>query len=249
VAAANIAELSQQWQGLKDALELIQQTQPQLAQHIMMQSHLPQAGPKLARDILFFLLALKNDDAAEWIGKKTTDALEQQSRGDMMRKLTSEFSTLRQLFMDSPNPQWQAAYTCVCTLRVGDVTRQDVGFGSGFAKAIGDAIEGATKEAVTDALKRALRTFGNPFGLALYDKSRENVGYDLPPFDAEGCLQRLLAAIPKRTTRAALEELWADEKDTRIDLKAADADRYAAFVAAFKAAGEKFQPTPEEKAA
>lgn len=71
--------------------------------------------------------------------------------------------------------QWQAAYTCVCTLKVGDVTRQDVGFGSGFAKQIGDAIEGATKEAATDALKRAARTFGNIFGLALYDKSRANV--------------------------------------------------------------------------
>jgi len=73
------------------------------------------------------------------------------------------------------NDQWQAAYTCICTLRVGDVTRQDVGFGSGFAKAIGDAIEGATKEAATDALKRAARTFGNIFGLALYDKTRANV--------------------------------------------------------------------------
>lgn len=71
--------------------------------------------------------------------------------------------------------QWQAAYTCVCTLTVGEVTRQDVGFGSGFAKAVGDAIEGATKEAATDALKRAARTFGNVFGLALYDKSRANV--------------------------------------------------------------------------
>lgn len=73
------------------------------------------------------------------------------------------------------NAQWQAAYTCICTVTAGGVTRQDVGFGSGFAKQIGDAIEGATKEAATDALKRALRTFGNPFGLALYDKSRENV--------------------------------------------------------------------------
>lgn len=72
--------------------------------------------------------------------------------------------------------QWQAAYTCVCTLRVGEVTRQDVGFGSGFAKGLGDAIEGATKEAATDALKRAARTFGNAFGLALYDRSRANVG-------------------------------------------------------------------------
>lgn len=71
--------------------------------------------------------------------------------------------------------QWQAAYTCVCTLKVGDVTRQDVGFGSGFSKQIGDAIEGATKEAATDALKRAARTFGNIFGLALYDKTRANV--------------------------------------------------------------------------
>lgn len=77
------------------------------------------------------------------------------------------------------NPQWQAAYTCVCTLTIatesGNVVRQDVGFGSGYAKQVGDAIEGATKEAATDALKRAARTLGNPFGLALYDKSRSNV--------------------------------------------------------------------------
>lgn len=80
--------------------------------------------------------------------------------------------------------QWQAAYTCVCTLTVGfgmeAVCREDVGFGSGFSANIGDAIEGATKEAATDSLKRCLRTFGNPFGLALYDKSRENVGAPEP---------------------------------------------------------------------
>lgn len=79
------------------------------------------------------------------------------------------------------NVQWQAAYTCVCTLTVAGVTRQDVGFGSGFAKGVGDAIEGATKEAATDALKRCARTFGNIFGLALYDKSRANVS--APPVE------------------------------------------------------------------
>lgn len=73
------------------------------------------------------------------------------------------------------NDQWQAAYTCICTVEAGGVKRQDVGFGSGFAKMIGDAIEGATKEATTDALKRCLRTFGHPFGLALYDKDRAHV--------------------------------------------------------------------------
>jgi len=77
--------------------------------------------------------------------------------------------------------QWQAAYTCICKVDVGGVIRQDVGFGSGFAKNIGDAIEGATKEAATDSLKRALRTFGNAFGLALYDKARTSVA--APPPD------------------------------------------------------------------
>lgn len=61
--------------------------------------------------------------------------------------------------------------------------RQDIGYGSGASKHVGDAHEGATKEAVTDALKRALRTFGNQFGLALYDKTQSNVGIDIEPID------------------------------------------------------------------
>jgi DNA recombination protein Rad52 len=108
--------------------------------------------------------------------------------------------------------QWQAAYTCIVTLTVGDVTREDVGFGSGFSKQIGDAIEGATKEAVTDALKRALRTFGNPFGLALYDKSRANVGVDPEPFNAAEMRDRLKAAIGKAANATALEALWTHPK-------------------------------------
>ena len=35
-----------------------------------------------------------------------------------------------------------------------DVNRQDVGFGTGVAKSLADAHEGAAKEAVTDAIKR-----------------------------------------------------------------------------------------------
>lgn len=107
--------------------------------------------------------------------------------------------------------QWQAAYTCIVTLTVGDVTREDVGFGSGFAKQVGDAIEGATKEAVTDALKRALRTFGNPFGLALYDKSRANVGVDAPPFNAAAERDRLKAAVNKQNDADTLKKLWAQD--------------------------------------
>lgn len=97
------------------------------------------------------------------------------------------------------NEQWQAAYVCICTVIVDGVTRQDIGYGSGFAKMAGDAIEGATKEAATDALKRALRTFGNQFGLALYDKDRGNV--EAPRINAEQ-YQRL---------RDLVEQKGADE--------------------------------------
>lgn len=67
-----------------------------------------------------------------------------------------------------------AGYIAVVTLTVlndgKEVKREDVGFGQGIDADIGKSHEGATKEAVTDALKRALRTFGDSFGLALYAK-------------------------------------------------------------------------------
>jgi len=53
-------------------------------------------------------------------------------------------------------------------------SKEDVGFGTGIAKMLADAHEGGAKEAVTDALKRAMRSFGNQFGNSLYDKSRNH---------------------------------------------------------------------------
>ena len=62
------------------------------------------------------------------------------------------------------------------SVRAGDITIVREGSGSGEAKAPtpGQAHELALKAAETDATKRALATFGNPFGLALYD--REQLG-------------------------------------------------------------------------
>ena len=62
-------------------------------------------------------------------------------------------------------------------VRAGDtvVTREGSGFGHGVGHSPGEAHEKALKEAETDAMKRALATFGNPFGLALYDKEKRGV--------------------------------------------------------------------------
>ena len=63
------------------------------------------------------------------------------------------------------------------SVRAGEiiVCREGCGSGHGSALMPGEAHESAVKEAETDAMKRALATFGNPFGLALYDKEQRGV--------------------------------------------------------------------------
>jgi hypothetical protein len=57
----------------------------------------------------------------------------------------------------------------------GLLIREGTGAGHGIDTDLGLAHESAIKEAETDAMKRALMTFGNPFGLALYDKSQRQL--------------------------------------------------------------------------
>ena len=70
---------------------------------------------------------------------------------------------------------WGVTYTARVRIRVGDVIREGSGAGHGIDADLGQAHESALKEAETDAMKRALMTFGNPFGLALYDKQQREV--------------------------------------------------------------------------
>jgi hypothetical protein len=62
-------------------------------------------------------------------------------------------------------------------VRAGEtlVCREGSGVGHGSGATLGEAHESALKEAETDAMKRALVTFGNLFGLALYDREQNGV--------------------------------------------------------------------------
>jgi recombination DNA repair RAD52 pathway protein len=66
-------------------------------------------------------------------------------------------------------------YTCKVIVTVDDISREGYGFGQGTDRDLGKAHESATKEAESDALKRALRSFGDIFGLALYDKTGSKI--------------------------------------------------------------------------
>jgi len=81
----------------------------------------------------------------------------------------------------SADPGWGVTYIAKVRLTVGDVTREGIGAGHGIDRDLGQAHESAVKEAETDAFKRAARTFGHPFGLALYDKTQANVADAVDP--------------------------------------------------------------------
>jgi DNA recombination protein Rad52 len=78
------------------------------------------------------------------------------------------------------------------------VVRERCGGHRGEGSTVGEAIENTIKAAETDATKRAFVTFGNVFGLALYDKEQRNVGTPEPRPAVTAASQgspRALAAI------------------------------------------------------
>jgi DNA recombination protein Rad52 len=85
----------------------------------------------------------------------------------------------RCVWTEARSSHFLAAYTARVriSVRAGDIVIVREGCGTGEAKAAtpGHAHEIALKTAETDATKRALATFGNPFGLALYDSEQTGV--------------------------------------------------------------------------
>lgn len=93
------------------------------------------------------------------------------------------------------------------------ITRDGCGYGSGIDRDLGQAHESAIKEAETDAMKRALMTFGNPFGLALYDKEQRNVAEAPPPapLPREKAYVDLSKAVLKTLNTPAEIDAWLKE--------------------------------------
>ena len=113
------------------------------------------------------------------------------------------------------------SYTAKVRVTVGEIVREGVGAGHGIDVDLGLAHESAIKEAETDAMKRALMTFGNPFGLALYDKSQENVSHGPTMSErAELAEKKIVAA----KTDVELTQIWRGLDD---DLKPIFRERIA----------------------
>lgn len=108
-------------------------------------------------------------------------------------------------------PMWYVGYTCRVRIEALGVVRDGCGAGSGIDADKFRAHESAVKEAETDAMKRALRTFGYRFGLALYDKAQANVTRRGKPKGAS--LSNGKATTVRDKAMAAWEALGADPRD------------------------------------
>lgn len=115
------------------------------------------------------------------------------------------------------------------------VTREGCGYGSGIDRDVGQAHESALKEAESDAEKRALKTFGNPFGQALYDKAHANV-VDAP---STAC-QTAETFLRGYKDPAEFRTFWDTNKDGwKANLPAKE---YAHLVAVMKECAATFTP-------
>jgi DNA repair and recombination protein RAD52 len=135
----------------------------------------------------------------------------------------------------SKTPGHSVTYICKVRVTVGGIVREGCGAGHGIDRDLGQAHESALKEAESDAAKRALMTFGNPFGLALYDKEQTNV---VDEDASAGRVQYIadakakISAFPDGDLR--IRAWWEGEKQARrdFDLSAAEVDQLKALVIA-----------------
>lgn len=120
----------------------------------------------------------------------------------------------RKVGQQNPRDGWGVTYIATVRVTVGDVVRDGTGAGHGIDVDLGIAHESAIKEAETDAMKRAFMTFGNPFGLALYDKTQADVEKNGKPEEPKAPPADKPKTAPKTNGKAKPE--WVQKVEARI---------------------------------
>lgn len=158
-------------------------------------------------------------------------------------------------------PGWGVSYIARVRVSVGfseRIVREGIGAGHGIDVDLGQAHESAIKEAETDAMKRALMTFGNPFGLALYDKDQAGVVDEPKPAPASEPTRIATAAtptdrarkwaemavvkIPTFKTGKEFDDWHKNNRDLIANVKEYDPSAHAKLIAAINSALGKFNP-------
>jgi DNA repair and recombination protein RAD52 len=127
--------------------------------------------------------------------------------------------TSETLHMECVCVEGTVSYIAKVRVTIDGVSREGWGAGHGRMLSLGEKHESAVKEAETDARKRALMTFGNQFGLALYDKEQTNVvEFDESPSAHPDAAKYKRQPTPKEIMDADKFFAWTD-RISKLDKK------------------------------
>lgn len=87
--------ISAPWQILNEVSETLSQQAARHVSHAFQASiPSPSAPAQMASSVLFFLVAVRSGDASGWLGDKAVQALKKAGKGDVITRLSNEFSAL-----------------------------------------------------------------------------------------------------------------------------------------------------------
>jgi hypothetical protein len=98
--------LTSDWQNLRDAINIIAQTNSSAAQHFL-SNLVPQANNQLSGSLLFFVAALQLGNFENWVGRDMYQMLQAQGQTTLLLGLEEDFTILQRLATEPGNNDWR----------------------------------------------------------------------------------------------------------------------------------------------
>ena len=99
--------MSRDWQALKEAVAVLREAEPLIAQQFL-NTVVPRPDAQLAANVLFFLAALRGGNVRAWLGDGPSRTLQRQ-KPDLLSRLGDEFRTIGRMADEPVSGDWRIA--------------------------------------------------------------------------------------------------------------------------------------------
>lgn len=106
---ASAVQLTSEWSALHELSSLLQGMHSTMAAQTL-QRMVPHIGGSFSAGLLFFMTMLRKGDLTEWMGRDMVEHLERMGKGELIQRLGADMATVRNLFAEQPQGNWQALF-------------------------------------------------------------------------------------------------------------------------------------------
>ncbi|MCH2547578.1 MAG: hypothetical protein MK052_08220 [Alphaproteobacteria bacterium] len=106
---ATAASMTNEWAALEELTSLLQSMQTTMAAHNL-QRIVPHIGSNMGAGLMLFINMLRKGDVTEWLGSDLIEQLEIMGKGELVQRLGADLASVRSLFVDQPQNNWQALF-------------------------------------------------------------------------------------------------------------------------------------------